>query len=148
MIKDCPVCGTTFVADFGRKYCSYECSYEMAKIRAREAHRSKKSVLGARTCSVCGKEYYPTNRNQKYCSQNCNPDVLILQQRACKWCGTLFMPTDKSDRFCSVECEDMHQKSREVPKKYDPDQVRKRRMETAKIVAKARKQGVSYGYYV
>lgn len=147
MIKNCPVCGTSFVANSGKKYCSKECSYEATKERAREAHRRKEGGLPVKSCPTCGKKYHPNHRKQTYCSQMCNPVPMTLQNRACKWCGTLFMPTSKTERFCCKDCEDMYNKSKEQTKKYDPDRVRKKRVETAKIVAKARKQGVSYGEF-
>ena len=144
MVKKCPICGTVFEGSSRRVYCSSECGYEASKRRARKAHSHK---LPLKKCERCGKLFQPFNHYQTVCGWDCQSDGKKLQDRACKWCGTLFAPKDKKQKYCSADCEKMEAKSKTEPPRYDPDAVRKRRLEMAKIEAKARRMGVSYGEY-
>jgi len=79
----CPTCGKSFWAGKGKIYCSREC-----KLTKNGAHMSEKIIekpiqtirkpvptkgrkpLARKICPVCGTTFV-TNRNDKYCSQQC-----------------------------------------------------------------------------
>lgn len=66
--------------------------------------------LNKKVCSVCGSEFTPTGRNQKYCSPECAHKALLELHpkrdltRYCKVCGTEFIPRTYNQKYCSKEC--------------------------------------------
>ena len=64
MIKKCPVCRKSFLADNKkRKYCSLKCKREADRQRT---HPSKIGI-----CKICGKKFLKLSSNQRYCSDKC-----------------------------------------------------------------------------
>lgn len=97
----CKVCGKEFstktLRQQGQEYCSLRCWYTVPR-----------TVLSAKTCSACRKEFQPRKDSQKTCSEAC----AHLSKRAerpfvdCVVCGTpLPKYRKRSQRYCSKNCE-------------------------------------------
>jgi predicted nucleic acid-binding Zn ribbon protein len=75
-----------------------------------------------RACAVCGKEYTPKAKVQKYCGPSCYATIDKARQRTaksatratepkaerptkpCAICANQFTPKSRSQRLCSPEC--------------------------------------------
>jgi len=116
----CQICGTVFsvkIKDLEEKrksgeYCNRECW-----LKGQQGKRKK-------ICLECGKEFYPYNRNQKYCNKKCSKkagffpgsDKIKRIDRECEWCNNIFSvpisangtsePTLKrlNQKYCGEEC--------------------------------------------
>ena len=77
-------------------------------------------------CGICGKPFYRSRANRKYCSDTCSYEALCRRtkaeyqkkakpktERTCPYCGIVFMPDNRWQKFCSSEC----QKRNEIEKK-------------------------------
>ena len=60
----CANCGKEFTCKRKRKYCDYNCSYQV------QLDRYKKKTF-KRTCYFCGDKFETTNSLKKYCNSNC-----------------------------------------------------------------------------
>ncbi len=97
----CPVCGKTFDAVKGQHYCSIECR--------KQARQERRSVVPARKCEWCGKEFVPIRSTRRFCSPGCiqaarywgSPEKA---QRICPICGKTFSATKHNPLYCSDEC--------------------------------------------
>ena len=104
-------------------------------IKHRENKRKERLALNdghmykKRTCVYCGKEFYPTNNRQIYCSKDCvdkNKKEIIqakrykekgnhtFKQKKCKQCGRLFWPKNGREKMCSPQCKKDAQKERQL----------------------------------
>jgi len=67
----CPVCGRSFYVNSyrqQRRYCSVTCRNKAQWQRVRER---KERLKKPKRCEVCGKEFMPTRRDNRYCSRYC-----------------------------------------------------------------------------
>lgn len=61
-------------------------------------------------CSVCGKEFIPKRKDQKWCCKECKNEYRNSKRRKpvlskeCKFCGKTFNTAKESQVFCSKEC--------------------------------------------
>lgn len=64
-----------------------------------------KRILPDVTCVVCGNNFRPASRRDKFCSQKCSAARFVKRDK-CKSCGIDFMPKQRSARngYCSKEC--------------------------------------------
>ena len=95
MIKICSICGKAFEANRADKcVCSAECFAERGRRRTRRCREQHKTQNGAdklavqkrsrsklAKCAVCGREFEPKYRGQKYCSAGCHSDPLAKSLR-------------------------------------------------------------------
>ena len=99
----CKNCGNEFEVPRWRKssakFCSNEC-YIASKTTARSYHKT-------RVCETCGKDFLPTQWNQKYCSRKCfSQSVRVRGKKICPTCKKEFTQTRVSSKFCSRECSE------------------------------------------
>jgi len=82
-------------------YCSKKCCGE---------HHSFKN--SHRVCKGCGKG--PLHRHQRYCSNECKPEIGSWARKGpkvCKFCGAEFPRSGTSRQYCSRKCaDDAHSK--------------------------------------
>lgn len=73
------------------------------------------------TCGICGKEFTPRIRTERYCSAECREQAMLKIKRessrrsraknkvthslVCKICGSHFNSTRINSAFCSLECK-------------------------------------------
>ena len=95
MIKICSICGKAFETNNAAKcICSAECFAEKARRRMRRYREQRKTQSNAdkpvvqkcsrsklAKCAVCGREFAPKYRGQKYCSAGCHSDPLAKSLR-------------------------------------------------------------------
>lgn len=99
----------------------------------------KKKALPPKKCPVCGKEFTPRHKRQKYCSPSCcryanrhggktfdgtviisNPNKPAIRVFLCKHCGEEVRVTEELDmrtKFCSQRCENLYWKHSKKHKK-------------------------------
>ena len=83
--RECKICGNEFETNNSKKvYCTWQCSREAARIRAREYMREyqKKHDYPDR-CLQCGK-VFRASRNTLYCSPECKRAALTKQVQETK----------------------------------------------------------------
>jgi 5-methylcytosine-specific restriction endonuclease McrA len=105
--RPCSVCGSTFPARKGQRYCSPRC-------QARGYIQSQPAV----TCEFCGKAF-KKNRGDRFCSRHCQArlrgrerriaaygaDVCPLPYRKCRHCGVEFYHRGSvRTGFCGDKC--------------------------------------------
>jgi len=105
--KACEYCGKEFDVPNWRvgraKYCSYDCSN---KGRTTDRAYSKERI-----CKKCGKKYFPTQWNQRYCGRECFLEsVKKRKQINCPSCGKVFTQTRVSQKYCSRKCGEPYKK--------------------------------------
>ena len=74
-----------------------------------------------KACLICGKNFVPRERRQKYCSDKCRCAAYLAKKRhapkkvKCPQCGEEFVPHAGRQKYCSVECREkfrlQHQKN-------------------------------------
>ena len=128
--KVCAECGKEFWPNGPSEVC---CSDECKASRMSRQHKERYAEISAiknaekdghkfpqQICEFCGKEYWPTTPNQRYCSPDClrngrisarhdgrNPaekDGHPYFERTCIVCGKKFWPNGPSTKTCSEEC--------------------------------------------
>lgn len=71
-------------------------------------------------CEECGKDFFETKSNQKYCSADCrmrrwqrdNPkNEKLKTEKQCRCCGSSFSTSDSRKVYCSDECKIKHRNS-------------------------------------
>lgn len=118
MKAKCVRCGAEIENLNGRtKYCR-PC-YEKAHAEATRRCKVRSGVIKnsdwrkPRKCSVCGKEFVPSNYNKATCSAECkrisrnarqNGGRKVPAERTCEFCGKTFTGGIASKRFCSTIC--------------------------------------------
>lgn len=83
-MTECPVCGTLFRSDRGRKSCSRECGGRM-----------RRKIPDLKVCLQCGKEFRPISTYHVLCSPECRTESIRGRNRAragqpyseCRECG-------------------------------------------------------------
>lgn len=65
-------------------------------------------MFTGKECEQCGEEYTPSERTQKYCSEECfgKSHRVDKQQQFCPNCGDIFTPQKEGRKYCSRECAD------------------------------------------
>lgn len=113
--KKCTYCGKEFPVKNWRantaKYCSWDC-YNKGRLTA-------KAYSKPRICVLCGKEYLPTQWNQKHCSRECFLESVRKRKKIiCPTCKKEFTQTRVSQKYCSRKCgEPFNKKPRRKFKK-------------------------------
>lgn len=73
--RKCVICGNyiPFGKNGNSKTCGAVCSLELNRRRNAQLYRSRKNIPESivKQCATCGKEFTTTNKNRKYCSQEC-----------------------------------------------------------------------------
>lgn len=88
----CPTCDR--VAPRNKMYCDEVCQGYGVRLR-----------WGVRDCSQCGREFLPTAKDQKYCTQECQwASMRDRIECTCKQCGKRFVAKKDRTTFCSREC--------------------------------------------
>ena len=64
-----------------------------------------------KTCLRCGKLFYPTTSNQKYCSEECRKQKY---EKVCPICGKTFYTESKNRIYCSPQCYGKTRRSKEI----------------------------------
>lgn len=91
-VKVCPTCGKKFVAMSNRQlFCSDECrdkAYALKKNGVELPRRTKGGYISTaptepRKCDICGKEFMPRTKKQRYCSKECGAEAMRRCSR--KW---------------------------------------------------------------
>ena len=106
MRATCANCGQKYeiVNAVNNKFCSEEC----AKLFEPET----------RICVHCGKEFIPSNKNNIYCSENCNKNASRernLVETTCLLCGKKFLAEkNRGTKFCSRICAGRAKERKEV----------------------------------
>ena len=95
-------------------------------------------------CPHCKKEFERTNNAQKYCSESCRIQAIILRKKRfgkCAFCGK---KTEFSEfgKYCSEECR---QKAVSMPRRI---RMRKPRISLEEVARLSREAGLTYGRYV
>lgn len=127
-VKVCPTCGKKFVATSNRQlFCSDECrdkAYALKKDGVELPRRTPGGYISTapsepRKCDICGKEFMPRTKKQRYCSKECGAEAM---------------------RRCTRKWHQIHEtRSREYQKPRVTSDVY---LETANVVAKLVKSGV------
>ena len=57
-------------------------------------------------CQVCGREFEPHRRDQKYCSKKCRNKYRNVKHevKKCECCGREYVARAANQRFCSERC--------------------------------------------
>ena len=95
-------------------------------------------------CPHCKKEFEIYNNAQKYCSESCRIQALVLRKKKygkCAFCGKK-IEISELGKFCSKECID---KANAVPKRI---RRKKPRISLEEVARLSREAGLSYGKYV
>ena len=138
----CIICGKTYLPNSSaQKTCSPECRKIMINERQRQYYRehvapkdkekrqevreqriekNEGHFYPKRICECCGKEYWPTNHNQRYCDLLCGKRGYSMEskgikpsdfgkehryeQKECAECGEMFWPNIPTQIICSDEC--------------------------------------------
>lgn len=91
-VKTCPTCGKQFVCATNRQvFCSEECrdkAYAMKAAGVEMPRRTPKGYVSVaptepRKCDICGKEFMPRTKKQRYCSKECGQEAMRRCTR--KW---------------------------------------------------------------
>lgn len=114
-------------ADRQRERCiAFRARAKAARLEANEGHKFSKKV-----CEVCGKEYYPSGVQQRYCSPECKKahqlaekknkkrrssrrKAPVFKPKACILCGEVFRPTSSAAKYCSEECKIVNRRERQL----------------------------------
>lgn len=106
--------------DHGMTYGKYVAMIEASKAKPKAS--KSRSVPGWKLCPSCGKKFYATHGNAKYCSALCSADAHYkmhreqiekrkkpIEPKICAVCGKEFTPcrNDKRIKYCSEECREM-----------------------------------------
>ena len=65
-------------------------------------------------CIVCGKEYTPKRKDQKWCCEECKKKYRNDKRRkehpdkVCKYCGKSFSPKKDTQNFCCKRCREKY----------------------------------------
>lgn len=112
----CRHCGKEFEPkQHGRKNTGFCCKHCADNYRRIEKIKKDPNVT-AKTCTVCGKEFYTLCKGKKCCSKECLATLKLLDVRPakpCAICGQLFSTKTSHDRYCSKECKKQAEKKRE-----------------------------------
>jgi len=95
-------------------------------------------------CPHCKKEFLKESNAQKYCSENCRIQAIILRKRLqhkCSFCGKK-IENDDFGKYCSKECME---KSTSLPRRI---RRRKPKISLDEVARLSREAGLSYGKYV
>lgn len=91
-IKTCPTCGKQFICATNRQvFCSEECREKAYALKAAGIEIPKRTPKGyvstapkePKACDICGKEFMPRTKKQRYCSKECGQEAMRLCTR--KW---------------------------------------------------------------
>ena len=119
-------------------------------------------------CMICGKEFVPTNKSRKLCSDECREENrkkhnkaqqmerkehtrALLGTRFCEMCGKEFSPRNSLIVTCSVECTKERRRieyklgRKEAKEKLREETKKKKKNQLAKCNKKALDAGTSYG---
>lgn len=121
-----------------------------------------KAVEQTKKCPICGKEFVPKHKRQKYCTSECSYNYQLEVQKTrkipveCPICGKVFMGGPRS-RTCSEECRNQYISSKmrrlhdqrrtegAKPPSRKKKQIMKQRTE---LMKKVKASGMSYGQYL
>lgn len=95
----CPICKKEYIT-----YCNYNFKYTCDDSYCK--HRANTARTYTNRCSVCGNEFVTNNKQQKYCSDRCNPNVRnsLGMVKFCRECGKPFNPRYSNQ----IYCDDVH----------------------------------------
>lgn len=147
--KKCIVCGKLFWPVNGQEVmCSEECKkkhrnqkqldyyYEHTAEKQKEKRKLEREqkmkendghLIPKRICEYCGKEYWPTKEQQKYCCKECgklayekmntgrdpaDKEGHRFYKRRCVVCGKEFWPGGPNAICCSPECKKIRHKQK------------------------------------
>lgn len=91
-IKTCPTCGKKFVCQTNRQmFCCEECRDKAYMLKAVGVEMPKRTPKGyvsvaptePKACDICGKEFMPRTKKQRYCSKECGKEAMRRCTR--KW---------------------------------------------------------------
>ncbi len=128
--KTCIVCGKEFWPTTANGlYCSHECNLkrigEKSKIKRDIALQERLDsndghMFPSKKCEWCKKDYWPTHKNQRFCSEECRHNDVISKRnegmdpkdkeghpyfkRICAVCNKEFWPAGPHTKTCSEEC--------------------------------------------
>lgn len=111
--KTCVGCGSVFIGEGRRKYCSRACFLSRLAGAQNPNHRHGRNIIKDSTCPTCGISF--SAFSQIYCSRKCVPcsgannsyfvhGRAIRRDKPCEWCSTTFVGHD-NNRFCSRRCK-------------------------------------------
>lgn len=107
----CPECGTEFLGEKGRVYCSRLCANRVNARALQARHHAKRTY---RTCEGCGKSFYETSSRVaegrgRFCSRACRKTVKGAKPHVCPYCSKEFLRWPTKERqgravYCSRRC--------------------------------------------
>lgn len=101
-------------------------------------------MTNEKICPHCKKEFLRENNAQKYCSEKCRLQALVLRKKLnvkCSFCGRK-IETEEFGKYCSEECMT---KALAMPRR-----IRRRnpKISLDEVARLSREAGLSYGKYV